>query len=96
MGSWETGRLQQKMVSRLLWCPCGTHTEQAVTMIHGDSQAQHAFESATALADPLRQLAENAASLRAQTAARIAAGGKTLTVRIGCPHWRIKGRELNN
>ena len=34
-------------------------------MIHGDPQAQHAFESATALADTLRQLAENArASVR--------------------------------
>ena len=87
MGSWETGRLQQKMVSRLLWRPFGTHTGQAVTVIHGDSQAQHAFESATALADTLRQLAENAASLRAQTAVRIATEEKlslsVLATRIG-------------
>jgi hypothetical protein len=56
-------------------------------MIHGDSQAQHAFESATALADTLRQLAENAANLRAHTAARIAAEEKlslsVLASRIG-------------
>jgi hypothetical protein len=60
---------------------------EAVTVIHGDSQAQHAFESATALADTLRQLAENAASLRAQTAVRIAAEEKlslsVLAARIG-------------
>lgn len=56
-------------------------------MIHGDSQAQHAFESATALADTLRQLAENAANLRARTAARIATEEKlslsVLATRIG-------------
>jgi ubiquinone biosynthesis protein UbiJ len=61
--------------------------EQAVAVIHGDSQAQHAFESATALADTLRQLAENAASLRARTAARIATEEKlslsVLAARIG-------------
>jgi len=61
--------------------------EQAVAAIHGDSQAQHAFESATALADLLRQLAENAASLRARAAARIAAEEKlslsVLAARIG-------------
>ena len=87
MGSWVTGRLHQKMVSRLLWRPYGTHTRQAAAVIHGDSQAQHAFESATALADTLRQLAENAASLRARTAARIAAEEKlslsVLAARIG-------------
>ena len=56
-------------------------------MIHGDSQAQHAFDSATALADTLRQLAENAANLRARTAARIATEEKlslsVLATRIG-------------
>lgn len=56
-------------------------------MIHGDSQTQHAFESATALADTLRQLAENAANLRARTAARIATEEKlslsVLATRIG-------------
>jgi (p)ppGpp synthase/HD superfamily hydrolase len=56
-------------------------------MIHRDSQAQHAFESATALADTLRQLAENAANLRARTAARIATEEKlslsVLATRIG-------------
>ena len=61
--------------------------EQAVAAIHEDSQAQHAFESATALADTLRQLAENAANLRARTAARIAAEEKlslsVLAARIG-------------
>ncbi len=61
--------------------------EQAATVIHGDSQAQHAFESATALADTLRQLAENAASLRARTAVRIATEEKlslsVLAARIG-------------
>jgi hypothetical protein len=61
--------------------------EQAAAAIHKDSQAQHAFESATALADTLRQLAENAASLRARTAARIAAEEKlslsVLAARIG-------------
>lgn len=61
--------------------------EQAVTVIHEDPQAQHAFESATALADTLRQFAENAASLRARTAARIAAEEKlslsVLAARIG-------------
>jgi hypothetical protein len=61
--------------------------EQATAVIHGDSQAQHAFESATALADTLRQLAENAASLRARTAARIATEEKlslsVLAARIG-------------
>jgi hypothetical protein len=60
---------------------------QAATAIHGDSQAQHAFESATALADTLRQLAENAANLRARTAARIATEEKlslsVLAARIG-------------
>ena len=60
---------------------------QAAVVIHGDSQAQHAFESATALADTLRQLAENAASLRARTAARIATEEKlslsVLAARIG-------------
>jgi len=61
--------------------------EQATAVICGDSQAQHAFDSATALADTLRQLAENAASLRARTAARIAAEEKlslsVLATRIG-------------
>ena len=61
--------------------------EQTVDMIQGDPQAQHAFESATALADTLRQLAENAASLRARTAARIATEEKlslsVLAARIG-------------
>jgi hypothetical protein len=61
--------------------------ERAAAVIHRDSQAQHAFESATALADMLRQLAENAASLRARTAARIAAEEKlslsVLAARIG-------------
>lgn len=56
-------------------------------MIHGDPQAQHAFDSATALADTLRQLAENAANLRARTAARIATEEKlslsVLATRIG-------------
>jgi hypothetical protein len=60
---------------------------RAAAMIHGDSQAQHAFESATALADTLRQLAENAANLRARTAARIATEEKlslsVLANRIG-------------
>ena len=61
--------------------------EQAVAVIQGDSPAQHAFESATALADTLRQLAENAAGLRARTAARIATEEKlslsVLAARIG-------------
>jgi hypothetical protein len=61
--------------------------EQAAATIQGDSQTQHAFESATALADALRQLAENAANLRARTAARIAAEEKlslsVLATRIG-------------
>ena len=60
---------------------------RAAAMIHGDSQAQHAFDSATALADTLRQLAENAANLRARTAARIATEEKlslsVLATRIG-------------
>ena len=61
--------------------------ERAAAVIHRDSQAQHAFESSTALADMLRQLAEYAASLRARTAARIAAEEKlslsVLAARIG-------------
>jgi nucleoside-diphosphate-sugar epimerase len=61
--------------------------ERAVAAIQGDSHAQHAFESATALADTLRQLAESAASLRARTAARIATEEKlslsVLATRIG-------------
>jgi hypothetical protein len=61
--------------------------EEAAVAIHGDPQAQHAFESATALADTLRQLAENAASLRARTAVRIATEEKlslsVLAARIG-------------
>lgn len=60
---------------------------QAAAAIHGDSQAQHAFESASALADTLRQLAEDAADLRARTAARIAAEDRlslsVLAARIG-------------
>jgi hypothetical protein len=60
---------------------------QAVTVIHEDPQAQHAFDSATALADTLRQLADSAASLRARTAARIATEEKlslsVLAARIG-------------
>src|SRR6266566_7686255 len=61
--------------------------DHAAAIIQGDSQTQHAFESATALADALRQLAENAANLRARTAARIAAEEKlslsVLATRIG-------------
>jgi hypothetical protein len=60
---------------------------QAVVMIRGDSQAQHAFDSATALADALRELAESAANLRARAAARIAEEEKlslsVLATRIG-------------
>jgi hypothetical protein len=60
---------------------------KASAAIHGDSHAQHAFESATALADVLRQLAESAATLRARTAARIATEEKlslsVLATRIG-------------
>ena len=61
--------------------------EQAAAAIQRDPQTQRAFESATALADALRQLAENAANLRARTAARIATEEKlslsVLATRIG-------------
>ena len=60
---------------------------QAAAVIRKDAEAQQAFDSATALADALRQLAEDAANLRARAAARIAEEEKlslsVLATRIG-------------
>ena len=61
--------------------------EQVVALIQRDPHAQRSFERATALADALRQLAQHAADIRAQAAARIAKEEKlslsVLATRIG-------------
>jgi regulator of replication initiation timing len=60
---------------------------QATQIITETVEAQEAFDSATSLADTLRQLAEQAAELRAQAAERIATEEKlslaVLATRIG-------------